>query len=72
MLNIKNDLILNKNFKQNYRLCFDYDTFNVKIMNNEIEHSLYDMHTNSSRFQIFNNESSRINYVSRRVFEKLI
>ena len=41
-------------------------------MNNKIEYSLYDMHVNFSRFQIFNNESSRVDYVSRRVFEKLI
>ena len=72
MLNMKNDLILNENFWQNYRLCFDYDIMNVKIMNNEIEYSLYDMYSNFSRFQIFNIELSRVNYVSRRVFEKLI
>ena len=41
-------------------------------MNNEIKHSLFDMHANFSRFQIFNNKSSRVDYVSRRVFEKLI
>ena len=49
MLNMKNDLILNENFWQNYRLCLDYDIMNVKIMNNEIEHSLYDIHVNFSR-----------------------
>ena len=76
MLNMKNDLILNENFWQNYRLCLDYDIMNVKIMNNEIKHSLYDMHSNFSRFQIFNNELSRVNCVSRRVsknsYEKML
>ena len=72
MLNMKNDLILNENFWQNYRLCLDYDIMSVKVMNNEIEHSLYDMHAKFSRFQILNNESSRVDCVSRRVFERLI
>ena len=45
---------------------------NVKIINNEIEYSLYDMHSNFSRFQILNNKLSRIDYVSRRIFEKFI
>ena len=35
-------------------------------MNNEIEHSLFDMHVNFSRFEIFNNK------LSRRIFEKLV
>ena len=45
---------------------------NVKIINNKIEHLLFDMHANLSRFQIFNNKSSRVDCVSRRVFEKFI
>ena len=41
-------------------------------MNNEIKHSLLDIHTNLSCFQIFNNKLSQVDCVSQRVFEKLI
>ena len=41
-------------------------------MNNEIKYSLLNLYINFSRFQIFNNKLSRIDCVSRRVFEKLI
>ena len=72
MLNMKNDFILNENLWQNYRLCFNYDVFEIKVMNNEIKYSLFDMYVNFSRFQILNNESLRVDCISRRVFEKFI
>ena len=72
MLNMKNDFILNKIFWQNYRLYFDYDTFEYKIKNNEIKHLLHDMNFNRSRFQMLNNEFFEIEMISRRAFEKFI
>ena len=53
-------------------MCFNYNTFEIKVMNNEIEHSLFDMHINFSRFQILNNKLSRVDYISRRVFERFV
>ena len=72
MLNMKNDFILNENFWQNYRLCFDYDTLECKIKNNEVKHLLHDMNSDRSRFQIFSNEFFEIEMISRRAFEKFI
>ena len=72
MLNMKNDFILNENFWQNYRLCFDYDTLECEIKNNEIKHLLHDMNFDRSRFQMFNNEFFEIEVISRRAFEKFI
>ena len=72
MLNMKNDFILNENFWQDYRLCFDYDTFECKIKNNEIKHLLHDMNFDRSRFQMLNNEFFEIEMISRRAFEKFI
>ena len=33
IFNIKNDLILNENFWQKYRLIFDYDTLKIRVTN---------------------------------------
>ena len=70
MLDMKNDFILNENFWQNYRLCFDYDTFDCKITNKKEKHLLHDMNFDRSRLQMLNNEFSEM--MSRRAFEKFI
>ena len=72
ILNMKNDFILNENFWQNYRLYFDYDTFECKIKNNEVKHLLHDMNFDRSRVQIFNNEFFETEMISRRAFVKFI
>ena len=72
MINMKNDFILIENFWENYRLCFDYDTLDCKINNKKIKHLFHDMNFDRSRFQMFNNEFSKITSMSRRAFEKFI
>ena len=72
MLNIKDDLILNENFWQNYRLNLDYNTLKVKIYDKKMKHLFANMNFNRSRFQILENESSKFDCVSRRTFQKFI
>ena len=43
ILNIKNNLILNENFWQKYRLFFDYNIIKIKIKVEEIEFAFNDI-----------------------------
>ena len=71
ILNMKNDLILNENFWQKYRLFFDYDIMKIKIRAEEIEFTFNDIE-NRSRLQIFENQSFAIDEINRRIFERFI
>ena len=68
---MKNDLILNENFWQKYRLTSDYDIMRIKIKAEEIEYCFNEIE-NRSRFQIFENQSSVVDEVNKRVFERFI
>ena len=72
ILNMKNDLILNENFWQKYRLIFDYDTLNIRVTNDDEKYFFSDIKINHSHLQIFDNQSSLIIKFERRVFEKCV
>ena len=72
ILNIKNDLILNENFWQEYYLIFDYDTLSIRVTNNDEKYFLFNIKINHSHLQILDNQSSLIIKFKRRVFEKCV
>ena len=72
VFNIKNDLILNENFWQKYRLIFDYDTLKMRVTNKNNIHLLSSILNNRSHLQIFENQSSKAQILDKRVFERFI
>ena len=72
MLDMKNDLILNKNFWQEYRLNFDYETLELRVRNEDEKYVFSKMKNQRSRLQILDNQSFEAEKVERRVFEKLL
>ena len=72
ILNMKNDLILNENFWQEYCLIFDYDTLDIRVTNDDEKYFLFNIKINHSHLQILDNQSSLIIKFERRVFERCV
>ena len=72
IFNMNNDLILNENFWQKYRLIFDYNTFDMRVTNENQKFLFANMKNHNSRLQILENQSFEIQIVTKRVFERLI
>ena len=72
ILNMNNDLILNENFWQKYRLVSDYNTFDMRVTDENQKFLLASMKNHSFRLQILENQSFEVQVVKRRAFERLI
>ena len=72
IFNMDNDLILDENFWQKYRLVFDYNTLDMRVTDGNQKFLLASMKDHNSRLQIFENQSFEVQVVTRRAFERLI
>ena len=55
VFNMKNDLILNENFWQKYRLIFDYDTLKMRVTNENNIYLFSSISNDRSHLQILEN-----------------
>ena len=72
ILNMKNDLILNENFWQKYCLIFDYNTLNIRVINDDEKYFFFNIKINHLHLQILDNQPSLIIKFERRAFEKCV
>ena len=72
VFNIKNDLILNENFWQKYRLIFDYDTLKIRVTNENNIYLFSNISNNRLYLQILENQLSKTRILNKRVFERFV